>query len=221
MMLTPKNRVVDSRTLKLLVGLIAIFLPLEVWLFSTSPLLSISASYYQGGWAQEAFLGSGYAICALMLVHNGRTPGEMIASKIAAVAAFVIAWNPCGCIIGSALDNPWASPPHESVHDAAALTQFLMLAYFCFSFWRTARRKGHKQAIWRSWFYALCGVLILGSIVASAVAKQSASSNVFCFEAVGLLAFGVSWLLASRTIPGITAPHEQFWPLRGDNPPDE
>jgi hypothetical protein len=35
---------------------------------------------------------------------------------------------------------------------------------------------------------------------------------------VGLIAFGISWLTASRTIPGITRADERFSPLREDNP---
>ena len=43
---------------------------------------------------------------------------------------------------------------------------------------------------------------------------------VFYGEAVGLLVFSVSWLVASRTLPRLTHPEERFSPLRPDNPPD-
>ncbi|MEO7391902.1 MAG: hypothetical protein ABIU58_06985 [Ramlibacter sp.] len=43
---------------------------------------------------------------------------------------------------------------------------------------------------------------------------------VYWFETPGLLAFGISWLTASRVVPGITGPEERFSPLRAENPPD-
>ena len=42
----------------------------------------------------------------------------------------------------------------------------------------------------------------------------------FYGEAAGLFAFGISWLTASRTVPGLTHPEERFSPLRPDKPPD-
>lgn len=43
---------------------------------------------------------------------------------------------------------------------------------------------------------------------------------VFYGEAVGLVAVGISWLVASRTLPGLTHPQERFSPFRANNPPD-
>ena len=41
---------------------------------------------------------------------------------------------------------------------------------------------------------------------------------VFYGEAVGLSAFGISWLTASRTLPLLTDKSERFSPLRSVNP---
>ena len=41
----------------------------------------------------------------------------------------------------------------------------------------------------------------------------------FYGEATGLIAFGISWLTASRVLPGLTRPVERFSPLRQVNPP--
>ena len=43
---------------------------------------------------------------------------------------------------------------------------------------------------------------------------------VFYGEAVGLVAVGISWLVASRTLPGLTHQQERFSPFRANNPPD-
>jgi len=72
MLSTPKNREIDHRTLKLLVGLMALSLPFFTSLLAKNPITSISASYYEGGWSQSIFIGFLFAISAFLLAYNGK-----------------------------------------------------------------------------------------------------------------------------------------------------
>ncbi|HMN21572.1 MAG TPA: hypothetical protein PKA16_09275 [Ottowia sp.] len=126
---------IDSRTIKLIIGVIALGLAPLTSALSPTVIDSISAAYYEGGWAQSIFIGFLFAIAAFLLAYNGRSRRELVLSKLAAVAALGVALFPCAC--GThAPAIPWA-------HALAAALMFALLAAFCRVFYRRARDKGH------------------------------------------------------------------------------
>ena len=79
---------VDERMVKLLVGLIAIALPILVgWIAWPEKLGSISAAYWSPPWPQTLFIGFLFAIAGFLLAYDGRSTPERVASRIAAIAA--------------------------------------------------------------------------------------------------------------------------------------
>jgi len=58
----PRREEIDHHTMKLIVGLIAISLAALTSIFSGGAIDSISASYHQGGWGRDVFVGSLFAI---------------------------------------------------------------------------------------------------------------------------------------------------------------
>src|SRR5215831_5948568 len=205
----PARQEIDHRTIKLLVGLIALTLPGLTNFFAGGGLTSISASYYDAGWAQSIFVGFLFAISALMLAYNGRSRSEMILSKIASLAGLGIALFPCECV--------GHEPGVRNVHGISTAVMFLILAYFCWLFLRRAWNKGHARARARAVVYALCGIAILLAIVVlgyNHLSKDALTARIprltFYGEATGLIAFGISWLLASRVLPGLTSKDERF-----------
>ena len=217
MISNPARPEIDHRTLKLLVGLIALSLGSLTSFFADSKIASISESYYEGGWSQSILIGFLFAIAAFLFAYNGLSRPEMLLSKVAAVAALGVALFPCGCR-SHAERVPY-------VHAASAAAMFLILAYFCYVFYRRARMKGHTEASRRAVVYAVSGVAILASILAMvfdtfAGHPLSASNPRFVFysEHTALVAFGASWLTASRTLPVLTSRGERFSPLSADNP---
>jgi hypothetical protein len=215
-MRAPTKPEIDHRTIKLIVGIIALTLANLTSFFSETPIESISASYYQGGWAQSILVGFLFAIGAFLLAYNGEWRSEMVLSKVAAGAALGVALFPCGC--GGHLEII----PH--VHFVSAAAMFVILAYFCYAFYRRALAKGHPQAKARAMVYAICGLAIVLSILAVAADRLSDGRFttevprwIFYFERTGLVAFGVSWLTASRVLPILTRKDERFSPL-SDNP---
>ncbi len=156
MLPAPKREEIDHRTIKLIVGIVAISLAALTSVFATNKITSISASYYEGGLSQAIFIGFLFAIAAYLLAYNGLSKTEMLLSKAAAVAALGVALFPCECAAHVVL-------PY--VHGVAATAMFLILAYFCYCFYRRAREKGYPQAKARAAVYAVCGVAILASVV--------------------------------------------------------
>lgn len=217
MLTEPTREEINHRTIKLIVGLVAISLATLTSAFATSSITSISASYYEGGWAQTVFIGFLFAIAALLLAYNGLSLTEMLLSKVASVAALGVALFPCEC-----KGHP---PLIPYIHGISAAVMFLILVFFCYAFYLRARQKHYPQANVRAVIYVVCGAAILVSIILLAADRffdnalsQSIPRLVFYGEATGLVAFGVSWLTASRTLPLVTRKNERFSPLRKSNP---
>ena len=209
MIRTPRRPEIDEHTIKLIVGVIAGSLGNLTAGFAATPLTSISASYYQGGWSQSIFTGFLFATAAFLLAYNGNSIGEMIASKFAAVAALGVALFPCDC------DGHQELVPH--VHAGSAAVMFLVLTYFCYCFFRRARVKGHLQAKARAFIYATCGAVMILSLVALAfdhfaggLLSRIDPWLIYHGEYASLTAFGASWLTASRMLPVLTRKDERI-----------
>jgi hypothetical protein len=209
MKISYKRQEIDHRTIKLLIGLIAITLPFLTSFFAKNTITSISASYFEGGWAQSIFLGFLFAIAAFMLAYNGESVREMIPAKIAAVAALGVALFPCKCDIHTEI------VPY--VHGISAAIMFLILAWFCYVFYKRARGKGDLQANRRAFIYTVCGlliVLVIGVLTFDHLLNGIISKQIprltFYGEGTGLIAFGVSWFTASHILPPLAQKDEQL-----------
>ncbi len=209
MTLKPTRVEIDHHTIKLIIGVIAISLATLTSVFSEIPLESISASYHEEGWSSSIFVGFLFAISAFLIAYHGRSVFELVISKIAAVSALGVALFPCSC------GGHPEIVPH--VHYIAAAVMFLILVAFCFSFFKRARGKGHRQAMFRAFIYAFCGITIFVSIAVigldivldEAISIRISRLTYYC-EAVALIAFGIAWLTASRILPLITRKDERL-----------
>jgi hypothetical protein len=211
----PETPEIDHRTLKLIVGVIALSLAGLTGLLARYRITSVSGSYYEGGYSQIILIGFLFAIAAFLLAYNGLSRREMVLSKIASVAALGVAIFPCTCPGHPELAS--FAPQVKYVHSVSAAIMFLILAFFCYEFNRRAQAKGYVQARRRARIYVVCGVLIVASMVVMAIdtlMDHALSARfdrlTFVGEAVALVAFGVSWLTASRIFPGLTREDERL-----------
>lgn len=203
-----KPKEIDDHVLKLTVGVVALSLAnLTAWL-SHDVIGSISAAYYEDGWARDFFIGFLFAISSFLFAYNGDSAAEMILSKIAAVAGLAVVLFPCHC------GEPASTVTY--VHFTSAAIMFAVLACLCVIFYRRAKAKGHREAIWRSYIYAACAATIVLVIVILGIDNFTGGHLgakvprlTFYGERAGLVAFGISWLVASRALPFITRPDER------------
>ena len=218
----PKYQEIDHLTIKLVVGIIALSLAPLTSFFATHSITSISASYYEGGWSQSIFIGFLFAIAAFLLAYNGYSKWDMLLSRVASAAALGVAMFPCECANQSKLGPHVKGISAVTVHGISATAMFLTLVYFCYSFYQIARSKArtkaNNQANRRACVYVGCGILILVSILTLAFdhfSKGILSSHIprltFWGESTALVAFGFSWLTASRILPLLTQHDERFW----------
>ncbi len=210
----PERPEIDHRTLKLMVGGIALTLaPLTSGL-AEAPLPSISAAYHAGGWSTSLFIGFLFAIASFLAAYNGESRHEMAMSKLAAAASLGVALFPCGC------GRPDVGL--QWLHFGSAAVMFGVLALFCRVFYRRARAKGWAEALRRAGIYAACGLTIvacMATLALDALLGGALTAGiprlVFWGEAVALTAFGISWLTASRTLPMLARADERFSPMGG------
>ncbi len=186
------NQIFDYHVLRWFVGGIAFLIPVVVSVVSGESLSSISAYYYSD--SRDYFVGMLCIVGALMMAYNGHTTAQMYLSKVAGVAAFGVAIFPTACATCE-------SGPTSILHVASATTLFAILAYFCYVFY--ARAKGKRNPV-RSYLYALCGVVIVLSLLAAAAGELFLSADdglkksriIFYAEWSALAAFGTAWTLA-------------------------
>ena len=189
----------DYKALRLTVGLVAFAIPFLVSVVSKTELASISASYHTE--ARDYFVGLLFVVGALMLAYNGHTTREALASKVAAVSAFVVALFPTA-------SKSCISTPTSTIHAIGAIVLFLVLAYFCFGpFRENTKGRGGKKGV-RAKLYFMCGsimvICMLVGLVGALVLEcstTSASNLIFWAEAVALGAFGVAWIVAGKIVP--------------------
>jgi hypothetical protein len=212
MLSTPRRYEIDHRTLKLIVGLIALTLANITSFLSDRQITSISASYHHGDWARDIFVGFLFAIAAFLAAYNGLSRPEMIMSRIASIAALGVALFPCGC------DGKGTRPP--VLHDVSAGILFIILAGFCWIFHRRAVAKPGEEAKRRSRIYIVSGIVIVGSILLivadslmDGVVRGKLPRLVYYCEKAALIAFGASWLTASKVLPGLASREERHHPL--------
>lgn len=188
--------VFDYRALRLLVGLIAFTLPFVVSILSSSRLSSISASYYTN--ARDAFVGMLFIVSSFLWAYNGHTTIEAWASKLASLAAILIAVFPTAC-------DSCEPNTKSAIHYEAAVILFSLLAYFCFyPFRENTKGKGGKKGL-RGKIYLFCGWIMVGCMLAVAVTKATlpeetikALSVTYWAESIALVSFGFAWIVAGK-----------------------
>ena len=203
----------DYRTLRLLMGLIAFLLPPVVTLIASTALPSISASYYTQ--ARDEFVGLLFIVGSLWLAYNGRSTQEMRMSKVAALAAIGVAVFPESP--GNSSPGSWVS----TAHVVCAVTMFSILAYFCFGPFRqfTKGQPGKKRL--RSNIYLVCGWIMVGCMVFYALATRLLPGELvrelrltYWTETIALAAFGVAWMVASKVFSVFADPEDKLYLFR-------
>jgi hypothetical protein len=203
---------IDHRALKIMIAVVAFTLANVTSVLANDSIHSISEAYKYGGWARDVLVGAMFAVAAFMFAYNGYRPLERVLTKATAVAALGVALFP-GEVepIGSRT---------QTLHTIASLVMFSTLAGLCWIFHLRARRKNLMRASRRALLYALCGwVMVLSMLVVVAdhflggPLLARIPRLVFYCERVALLAFGTAWLAAGHILPWLTDQEERWtWP---------
>jgi hypothetical protein len=163
---------------------------------------------------RDVFVGTLCAIGVFLISYRGyrREENEIIDDDLlatfAGLGAFGVAFFPNeggGEIIASMTQRAMGVNFTPILHYSSALVFFSCLAAFCFTkFAKTAKPKRRR-------IYVACGWTIIGALVATAIAvvfKRFVGGVgreivldyklIFWFEAIGIWAFGLSWLVKGK-----------------------
>lgn len=204
---------------RLLIGIIGLVLPVALYLLAAwrpefpaqrwTLLPSMSAYYYTG--AVVAFVGLLFTLALFLFAYQGYGNRwqrfDLIAARVAAVAAITVAFFPTGAPQGYPV-TPWWQHWMEYVHSSGAAVLFCTFAFFALYLFRRTdpededgqRRTVDKQR--RDTIYLVCGIAILIAILwvcaiglmnYFAVAGEK-GRPIFWPECVALIFFAVSWL---------------------------
>lgn len=212
-----ENKVFDYRTLRLLMGIIALLMPIAIVIFANSTLSSISASYYTD--SRDIFVGALFIVGAFLLAYNGHETKQAIASKVAAIAAFCVAYFPTSCDTCEATIETY-------IHYLSAITLFSILAYFCFVFFRKKIKDSHGKALIRSRIYYLCGsvmtacililVLVFLLVKFGIISQESVDKLriIYLGEWIAMTAFGIAWIVAGKSFKFIVEEEKRNHPIK-------
>jgi hypothetical protein len=208
-----KNELVyNYKKLRAAIGWLGISLPittgLGAWLFFQTKLQGSISSYYYTG-MRDVFVGTLWAIGFFLVAYKGYTRSENWLGNVACVFAVLISIFPT---------RPEANASAVAmrigyVHTGSAACFFAILAVFAFQFTRTdqplAALSPEKRN--RNRVYRVCGSLLAVCIVLMALTvilpssfmdRLAAFRPIYVLETVGILAFGVSWLVKGEAILG-------------------
>ena len=185
---------VNPRTLRRVVGLLGICLPIALLLFGGERQESISA--YFDTRVGPVLAGVLFTVGWYLFAYKGYERKDDVAGDIACFAAIGVAVFPHNDSTVSGL------------HFASATILFLSLIYFCYLFTKgdqTALRKRRRNRV-----YWTCAAVMVACLLGLAAYLISTEPNnrqdqmiVFWTETLMLWAFGVSWFVKGTDLPGL------------------
>lgn len=208
------DRQINHKTMRVIVGAIAVLLAPTVTLLAGSghSLTSISISYWTD--AHDIFVGSLVVVGFFLSAYNG-TGGErdweFYLSKISCVFAICVALFPTRGFTGSDIPPAWTTTLANAVnlepmniHYGAAILLFACLIIMMWFFSNRAMKKGKPG---RSYTYRTISVLmVLGIISIFIYGRATDLKNMtLLIEIWGLTLFGIGWLIAGsyKTDPSL------------------
>jgi hypothetical protein len=199
------NRQINYKTMRVVVGAIAILLAPVVFFLAGSrePLTSISISYWTD--ARDIFVGSLITVGFFLSAYNGSGGGkdlEFYLSKLSCVFAICVALFPTEGFDINDMPPVWAADlagvfglKAHHIHYGAAVLLFVCLIAMMWFFSVRASRKGSKA---RKKAYLAVGGLMSGGLIAIVLLGSvfSWAKKILIVEVWELTLFGIGWLIA-------------------------
>jgi len=195
----PKSEIVSYRTLRRVVGVLGISLPvvLAVWGFAIFGEMRMqpSISDYYVLRTRDAFVGVVFTIAWFLFTYRGYDWRDNTAGNLACVFALGVALFPNSGAGGERI-----------VHIVSATALLLVLAYFSLFLFTLSAGSPTPQTIVRNRIYRACCVAIVVCVALAAAdyvflktSRLRALSPLFWIESSALWAFCVSWFVKGDT----------------------
>jgi len=212
----------NSKTLRKLIGVLGMALPLLLFLFLyidsgvTGPLESISHYYYTR--VSSIFVGILAVLGVFLIIYKGKEPVDFFVSVAAGVFALCVVCFPTSNLVDET-GKPWpysvttlnVSSFREGFHYASAGIFLASLAYMSlFLFTKSDKspsKRGSKKKI-RNRIYRVCGILMIIAMLVIAAGAAGLIPETFfrshCLtywmETLAVESFGFSWLIKGEAM---------------------
>jgi hypothetical protein len=199
--------------LRLKIGLLAVFFPLIIaanLFFFERHWLEDSISHYYHTSSRNLFVGI-LCVVAFCFYLTPKYPKEPRSKddwvgKLAALSLLGLVFFPTPlCKTATCSLQPW-----DYAHFVFATIFFCALAFFCLFLFVKSKRKADlllpvkkKQ----NYVYRVCGGVIVFSMIFIGVYKMfklsflNSYSDIFFLESAAVIAFGIAWLVKSKSVP--------------------
>ncbi len=197
---------VDTKRMRIMIGILGILLPWMVVLISLSWVQSISITYYSYFTVGTFMVILGSA-GILLINYKGYDKLDDISSTIAGVFGILICLFPM-----TYLDNPDTKtgilhlPSNISniFHCISAVGFFSVLAFMSFFLFTKTGGTTTKQKRIKNIIYRICGIGMIGSFtlfLLDFIPGFDCYNLTWIIEAIALFFFGISWIVKSDAFP--------------------
>jgi hypothetical protein len=202
---TNDNLIVSFLTLRRLIGILGIALPVAALAYSLTGdgTLEVTISTYYHTGIRDIFVAILCATGVFMLVYKGYDRRDTIASSFAGACAICVGFFPTDA---TPTNSPIIVEAYKGViHEVAAAGLFLTFAYMSVVLFTKSEGEMTPQKKKRNVVYKTCGYVIFTCIALMFSTSKLPNTLLalkpfFWFETIALFAFGVSWLVKGETI---------------------
>ncbi len=199
------NRQINYKTMRVIVGGIAILLAPVTWLLADAakPVTSISITYWSN--SGDIFVGAMIAVSFFLCAYNGtegKKDPEFFLSKAASLFAAGVAFFPAEGFFDTDIAPSWTRAfagffglKTTWVHYGSAILLFVCLIGMM---WYFSKRASLKGRIRRAWTYRIISILMVAGMVGIFLIGSMTGyfRTMLLVEIWGLTLFGIGWLIA-------------------------
>ena len=202
-----KNVTVDTKRMRIMIGVLGMVLPWLVALITLSWPESISITYYSL-FAVGTFMVVLGSAGILLINYKGYSLIDDITSTIAGVFGLFICLFPCSNIIeGQDINVGILHLPSFAsniIHTISAVIFFSTLAFMSFFLFTKSSGELTKQKKIKNIIYRVCGIGMLASFslfLLNLIPCFNCYNLVWIVEAISLFFFGLSWIVKADAFP--------------------
>ena len=202
-----KNVTVDTKRMRIMIGVLGMALPWLVALITLSWPESISITYYSL-FAVGTFMVVLGSAGILLINYKGYSLIDDITSTIAGVFGLFICLFPCSNIVeGKDINVGILHLPSSAsniIHTISAVIFFSTLAFMSFFLFTKSSGELTKQKKIKNIIYRVCGVGMLASFslfLLNLIPSFNCYNLIWIVEAIALFFFGVSWIVKADAFP--------------------
>lgn len=202
-----KNVTVDTKRMRIMIGVLGMALPWLVALITLSWPESISITYYSL-FAVGTFMVVLGSAGILLINYKGYSLIDDITSTIAGVFGLFICLFPCSNIVeGKDINVGILHLPSSTsniIHTISAVIFFSTLAFMSFFLFTKSSGELTKQKKIKNIIYRVCGIGMLASFslfLLNLIPSFNCYNLIWIVEAIALFFFGVSWIVKADAFP--------------------